>query len=263
MATQKMTGDGLRKLVAARLKEHRATIDPVELAAFTKMKVDAANSWLSGGQPLGGMVTLRIWYFLDALRVDQPELQRARKRYEYGAYIGELLAYDVVSQEDAGAFAESTLGKGPVQIGAILSAARAEGRGFAKPTYEYEELVRDYGDKLIAARNALRQKLGVPIDKPTRTTKAAEVTPAPTPAAPSNPGKTMDVVEPVVREQLVYELAQRLSELGVTAQYALAVLTDEERALLRTLTGKSGIFDLSNALNRLSSTRANEVRNGA
>lgn len=258
-------GSELTELVARRLREHSSSVKSIPtLADFCHVTATTAAGWMGSSKPLGGLPTLHLWHFLDALKIDQPELRKLRRDYPFGAYVGELLAYGVVSMEEARGFGISTRKEGDDALlgeGAIFRAARGEGR-ISKERFTYDELIANYGDELQEAKKRLQEKVAgwnelLAPSSPSVTSSTPEETPTSTRIEALFEeliGRITASEKPRIVE--IAEMAEvLLNALGV-ANRALYGLTPAERSKLREMMGEGGMFALSNAVAMLCSERA-------
>jgi hypothetical protein len=159
---------------------------------------------------------------------------------EFGRYLGELLAFGVITLDTA----QMVCGVKNAQ--GVLGITRGD-RKPAHPTQTVQELRALYGEHLARAvselkRNVAALEQGVVV------------------AATASTGRPQP---PASSTRLVLEAAGAFSALLPVARYMVVEATAEDRALLRRLLGDSemgGMFELSGLLNQLCSERAKRSR---
>jgi hypothetical protein len=224
----------LGDLLVARLR--RTDLGDYVVAKFT----DSANSTVDGWRrdkdpkPPRGERLNRLWHLLHFAGVDSPELQELP---EFGRYLGELMAFSVISIEDARRIC------GGVGEKAVLDTIRGTGQP-AKPQYTVEQLKEKYGDSLQQKKEEWRTNVRVlpALSASKLTTQLQPTLPAPAAAHVSNP--------------FILDLAIRLSALLPLLNYANSdVVSPKERDQLRQLLGQDGMFAIATAFQALNSER--------
>ncbi|HZM64430.1 MAG TPA: hypothetical protein VFB59_04825 [Candidatus Saccharimonadales bacterium] len=234
-----------RALTDSLLERLRRANLPVQLVKeFTDTKPDTINDWLVGEQRPIGIRLLKLMHLLAALGIDSPELEE--NVTPYGAFLGRLVAFKLVTPEQAQAF----LGTGHVQ--AVYDTAfghRDPNDAVIKPKQTLEELEKLYSSVLLEAEDALRRKF-VREDSPASGQARASTPSAATPPATEGPS----------RDHFLMEAAQRLGAVLPLARYLVSEkCSPEERAFVREHLGEEGMFELSTLINRLCSERANTM----
>jgi hypothetical protein len=300
-----LVGDDLTNLVMQRLRTNPLTyltVAPV-IAQFCGIRLEPIGTWFVDptAKPLGGIMTLKLWYFQQQTGLACPEIDGAMAASPYGAAVGKLLAYGVIN------IAEARTLCGGVKDGAVLRAAR--GGRVMSPKLTLAKLQKQYNADLQAAVETLQEEL----DKHRFATPQVDLMPASaataTPTSPPQPERqTEPPSEPLVdisreemielivarlgltpetvREQvaafvaqtvpaqqgapsalmqheLIRSMAGTLTRAYTDATFALEVLTPEEQALLRRLVGEDTLFNLKNTLAALSGSRAHQLTQGA
>lgn len=257
-----LTGDELTQVVVNRFRANANAFDIEHVADFCGVNPPAVAGWLRTRKPLGGIYTLKLWHFLAQAGVDSPELVEARNEYPLGEYFGRLLAFNLLSLEDACALCK-------VKRDAILRAARNQGRllhcskTFKNLTSEYDELlalaVEEFQEKLPSmeaasgdSAPALEVVQSIPSGELEELRQRLEILEA-RPHVVKGPHSDE---ESALRLQLVKNVAEALQAAHVAANVAISQFSLEERELLRTLMGAKGMFEFSTVLDRLCSERA-------
>jgi hypothetical protein len=300
-----LAGDWLTNLVMQRLRDNLLTLQPMApaIAQFCGVRIEPVCTWLIDpkAKPLGGIVTLKLWYFQRQLGLACPELDAVMDANPYGAAVGKLLAYDVIKMEQARELCGA-------KEGAVLSGAR--GGQTMTPKLNLAKLQAQYGSDLQAAIELLNEQIAQ--HRPTRsratTPQAAVITtrevPAPPAIDPPQPetssddrltglssnelvelfikrlGLTPEIVDAKiadiaarikpqasksqlpVRHELIRGIADTLMKAHADATYALEALTPEELAFLKRLVGEDLPFNLKNALAALCGSRAHQISQG-
>lgn len=247
-----ISGDELTRIVVQRLRENASRFDLKHVADFCDVEPTAVAKWLGGGKPLGGLYTIKLWFFLDQAGVSSPELDEIRRRYPEGEYLGRLLAFKVLTMEEVCALApqEKRVGEGT-----IFRMVRNEGRP-TKWKPDLDELQVAYGERLDETVEGFMKKLGrgSSVQEPNALRSGSqEVTP---------PTSSLSQDSPVAmpRIELIRGIAETLQLANVAAHAATTVLSPEERELLRKLMGPKGMFDFSNAVDTLTTEFAFNAR---
>lgn len=237
-----MKAQKLGPLVIQRLRHAKLDDDLVaEFVGVTPLTVD---TWLRKGTVPRGQQINRLWHLLALAGQDSPELKRVSA---YGRYLGELMAYDIVSLEAAQKSCKLVNEQG------VLHIIRGEQSAPTQPRDTLEELRVAYGDDLDKAKRVWRERLGLndSVDSPEADVEGLSVfLPVPTPVVPSasaDPGK----------HDRLLAIAQRIAAVTADARYlASDKCTPEDRELVRELLGEDGMFNFSNLVNKLCSERA-------
>lgn len=119
-------------------------LKPEQVARFTNSNIHTVEDWIAGKQPMRGLRLNYLWWLMAAMGVATPELDEVP---EFGRYLGELLAFDVIGMAVARAYCNTK------QPQAVLEAIRGN-REVAHPTKTYEELRVDHGADLQSKRAA-------------------------------------------------------------------------------------------------------------
>jgi|GEM_PF-7073760 len=262
-----LSGDELNSIVTERLRMNAVKFGIQHMATFCGVDVAAVSKWVSGERkPMGGLVTIKLWFFLEQAGIDSPELRKIRSKYPLGEYLGRLYAFDVLTLKEVRKLC------GSVQNDAILRAMRAQGElhgckaDVDKLREENGELlalaVEDFQKKLPEATGADAviepqqevsdsselEALQIRIADLEKQLEEAKKNP---PVAESRPLES--------RLTLVHEVAEKLQIAHVAANVAI-LFSPEERDTLRALMGSKGMFDFSNTVERLCGKRAFERR---
>jgi hypothetical protein len=295
-STQKfpLNPDQLTELVMQRLRINPLTFLPAAsvIAQFCDVRLQPVGAWFVDpkAKPLGGTVTLKLWYFQQQMGVFCPEIDEVVKANPYGAAIGKLLAYDIITMSKARELC------GNVKDGAVLNGAR--GGKTSNPKLTVAQLQSQFGGDLEAAIGMYREQLdslqsGTP---QATTTKPAEPTADtidsdhPTVSTPGTAigDQFSDSSREEIIESIIAQLIPRLEAVGNTATppskragqpmrydtirqiadslakahtdviYALRVLMPEELDCLKELVGEDLPFNLKNALAALCGSRAKQ-----
>jgi hypothetical protein len=218
----------IARLRHAKLRDHL-------VARFTQSADSTANGWRTDKDPKPprGERLNRLWHLLHFAGVDSPELLELP---EFGRYLGELMAFGVISIEDARRIC------GGVGEKAVLDTIRGTGQP-AKPQYTVEQLKEKYGDSLQQEKEEWRTKVRVlPAPSVNRLTTQLPTLPAPAAAHVPNP--------------FILDLAMRLSALLPLLNYANSdAVSPKERDQLRQLLGQDGMFAIATAFQALNSER--------
>lgn len=273
-----MDSASLRNLLVDRLaKAHENGLELTIVVDFVDIADSTAARWLNKtGTPRGENLN-RLWHLLHALGVASPELERLQP---YSRYLGELLAYRVISlgDEEGGDQPPRTVKPdNEVTLLEILGLKSQNDalrvvRGQQQPTRAQlttvEELIEWYGALLEAAKAIWKERFAIAA-KPLSTKKASS-TPVPVktaqpverkpPSAPVTPVAVSVSHLPSATGHnygVLLKLASDLSGVTPMLRHVLSdACTDEERAQLRELLSQEQLFNLTRLLTRLTSTRA-------
>lgn len=224
-----LSADELTDRLVARLRAQPEAIHPGVIRDFCDVVLNTAREWFSKGRPLGGLTTLRLWHLMEAAGFDSPELQRIRREYPEGEYLGRLLAYRIITMNDAKNIA------GVSKEGGVFRGIRFEGR-LSSMKLTYLQMVEAYGSRLEAAEQSLRQKVGGRASSQPPTEKRS-----------------------VLDRRDVFQLSKLLESAMPTMRVLVSDdATDELRAYLLELMGRQGMFELGNLVHELSSWRAHQ-----
>jgi len=290
--TPPLNADDLTNLVMQRLRDHSATFLPMApvIAQFCSVRLEPIGTWFVNptAKPLGGIITLKLWYLQQQMGLDCPEIEAVTVASPYGATIGKLLAYDVITPEQARALC------GGVKDNAVLKGAR--GSRIASPQLTIAQLQQRYRVDLQAAIETLQEQAGKHQPAGLQITPATpdhQVEPV-SEASPSEPAVSLSsekLIEllaarlnlipetlqaaiamqtapvqadppAVTQHQLIRDIAATLAQAHVDVKYALEVLTPEEQAFLKRLVGDELPFNLKNALAALCGSRAKQLSQG-
>jgi hypothetical protein len=207
------------------------------VAEFTDSTIGTVKQWLNG-RPVKGQRQNSLWHLLAAAGLDSPELEAIPP---FGRYLGTLLAYRIITIEDAQEICDVRNGN------AVLDAVRGN-RTPSGPKFTLSELTDMYGELLQSAEAALRARLGtamkVTITEPTEVVRPDH---QPEPELRGDAG----------RIQFLLASARTLSEIMPLLRYLLSdECTAEERARLREFMGPEEMFAMSTLLNGLCGERA-------
>ena len=229
--------ESLAVLLIKRLRESGLDLDLV--IQFTGADPFTVKRWPEGTRPTGGRA-ISLWHLLAAAGIDSPELDAIS---DFSRYLGALLAYQVISLDDARAICKVQ------QASAVFAVARGERRP-ANATRNYDQLVQEYGERLEKARGELQKKLAGAHG--TSTPKAETPTPMATEPAQAEPAITASSVSPDLSAR---EAADRVVAALVLLNM-LAESPQEYRETVRRLVGPHVAFDLAVAANLFCSERA-------
>jgi hypothetical protein len=252
------------------------------------------SSWFLDKKPVGGRISLAIWHYLLLIGLPMPEFDEEREQFPLGYYLGELLAYNVVT------FDEAMIIGGVSNSQSVLRIIRCE-TAFHKPAYTLEELKDEFDARLQAAKAMWVKRLAVTIERmreyiasEARTIDTGKVTQTTPKAARARSPKPLDLDE-VVREVIsrlgltpdklsallalqvqpgarelptpedasgaeattLYEIATLFSAALVATNHMLHEASPEERARLRVLMGERNMALLKHNVTRLCSERIN------
>lgn len=213
----------------AFLRSGKHGLEPEQVARFTGAKsLDTVQDWISGKQPPRGLRLNRLWWLMSVMGVATPELDEVS---DFGHYLGELLAFDVIDLNKARAYC------GTKQEQAVFDVIRGN-RNVVNATATYEELKSEHDDALQAKR---AQKLAHILPDVETLAGTSTVYPA-----------------ELARTHLLITMARELGGIQPLVNYLLSdKCTAADRAMVRGFLGDSAVFDLANGLNRLCSERAN------
>jgi hypothetical protein len=161
----------LGALLVKRIAANRADLDFDVMAGFIGAAPSTIASWIFPNRPAGppkGERLNRLWHFLAAVGVESPELERLPA---FHRYVGELHAFGIVAlaNNDDRAADELTILE-LLGLKTEQSALRTM-RGDQKPvnplfgkvegesTLDISELVANYNDQLLAAKQQLKEQL--------------------------------------------------------------------------------------------------------
>jgi len=247
----------LGPLLIRRLAANEYLID--EMMAFVDVRISTVREWLntrktSKPQYPRGEKLNRLWHFMEAAGVDSPELA---KLPEFGGYLARLMAYKMINLQEAVEFC------GVRNTQTALRIMQGEQQP-AEPKTTVADLHEVFGDALEMMEQEYRDKLASlkrpdePKPKPETTQPAAQMpterteptaTLTPLADAPTAPLK-------VDNAEFIVALALDISDLHVSVRHALNTLSDEEIARVRDYVNSYALFELSNDLNSMGSTRA-------
>ncbi len=234
-----MHPDKLGPLLVKRLQEGQ--FDPDVIANFLGATPLTVHYWFTNTHQPRGAAMNALWHFLATVGVDSPEIDQLPS---FSKYLGQLLAFSVISLEEA----QEICGlKNPQGVFKVTRGQQQP----SHPLYTAEELQEAYDSVLQAAMEKLRAS--------TETAEAAQTVVQETrQEEPDVPVPVLGTkIQPAESTQLILQVSSMLGAVHPLVQYVLSdACTDENRAQLRELLGFETVFTLSNALNRLCSTRA-------
>lgn len=263
-----MNPEVLHDMVTKTMQSNARHLSPQQIADFCGLSEKTVAKWLQKkGKPLGGITAIQLWYFLTVAGYIEPSvMERVQEINPYGAYLGKLLAFRVISLEEA---AKEVCHRNP---NAVLRAARGENKGFdssnaSEPELTLGELHDMYDEQLQAAVDELRARVpasDAPFLPITHAEQQAHPASIETPPAVTTPQiqelpahHTVPSDSAGVGRDFVAQLAQYLGRDAVGVKYLIEHGTEEERKFFRELL-EDVLFKLSTQLNRLCSTRAYE-----
>ncbi|HTE57808.1 MAG TPA: hypothetical protein VK694_03605 [Verrucomicrobiae bacterium] len=238
-----MKAQKLGPLVVQRLRH--AKLDDDLVAEFVGVTTATIDTWLRKNIVPRGQQINRLWHLLALAGVDSPELKRVSA---YGRYLGELMAYDLVSLEAAQHSCKLLNEQG------VLHIIRGEQSPPTRPRDTLEDLRVVYGDDLEKAKRVWKEKLGLDDQEADPVQADVEELPAvlPTPV----PALLHMSADPGKHDRLL-AIAQRFAAVTADARYLVSAgCTAEDRELVRELLGEDGMFNFSNLVNKLCSERA-------
>jgi hypothetical protein len=234
-----MDSKKLGLLVIDRLRA--AQLDTDLVASFTSAAPSTVGSWLAKGIPPKGEKLNALWHLLRHAGQPSPEFDEVPP---FGKYLGELLAFGVISLEDA------QVACGVAKPQAVLNVIRGDQRPLHP--MDISELKREYGDRLHTATLKLYASLNSAQGDPTPAIQAR----APVPDVPP--------AQPLSGAGELGRLVQIGAHFGEALAYMRYLVSDEctaeDRAFVRQLLGEHGMFELSQLANRLCGERANTAR---
>src|SRR5215469_16762213 len=122
----------LADLLRQRLVSSKLT--PEQVADFCNSSPSTVRDWIDGKKPPRGQRLNYLWWLLATIGFESPELDEIP---EFGRYIGELLAFDVIDLEEAQELCGINYEQG------VLGATRGS-RAPAAPKSEIGEIRREY-----------------------------------------------------------------------------------------------------------------------
>lgn len=269
-------GEALTTLVMGRLRANYVSLVPMAqaIADYCGVKLIVVGGWFVDPKtkPLGGVSTLKLWYLLQQCGIPSPELDQVTVGQPLGAYIGKLLAYNVLEMKDAQRLC------GGAQDNVVLNAARGSTFSVYSKLDKSEIYATDADGRadLAAMRHALEERYGEELAEKVAAVDAiiaqhdqTNRTEATKPSSDKPEVFSEAAVERIVHKLLVADSERKITQRGkpspfdlvmqiivarVAAQYALG-LPAEELALVRRLLGDDA-FNLRNLLASLSGARA-------
>lgn len=268
-----MQSDKLGDLLVDRIRQHKL-LDWDITAEFVDVTTGTIQRWISkaGGPPRGERLN-RLWHFLSAVGVASPELDRLSP---YHRYVSEMHAYGVIKLKNG---AESE--RHDVDFLELLGLKNEQDalrviRGDQTPVNPQIGTVEDlkdlYDSQLAEAKQKWSERFAQALpgtrSPATVSSKAEDESNTAAPQVPPLSVDSLTLTHPATtltpspaagidNSTLMLELARRLAETLPLANYALTrACSDEDRAFMRQLVGRDALFALSQALHRLSSTRA-------
>lgn len=226
----------------------------IEMREFVGVERDTVMRWLREPtkHPRGEKLN-KLWHFLQAAGIDSPELKKLQETHAFGAYLGMLMAYGVITLEEAVDYCGLTSEQSALQV--IRGGQRP-----VEPKESLEGLRAIYEEELDRLVGELSERLANLRSGSESTSSSVEVRIPLPPVMVSKPKAELSV--PIQSESgdgntdFILDLAAAIAQLHVKVLYALDALTSEEIALVRKYANSNVLFDLSNALNRMGSTRA-------
>ena len=248
METLELTGDRLTAILTERLLENPHVASPSVIAEFCGVRRKTVEKWLDrSSKPIGGVSGLGLWHLLETAGCDSPELAKIRQEYPLGEYLGRLLAFRVLKEDEVCGLAQVK------KVGAILRAVRDEGR-LIRVKSSLEELHLAYDGRLRTAEAKLRQKLNIlPVAEPVSSRpRVIENVPSDTSV------KLVPALleSEAARQFLLLDVSRTLAAALVAANFAIENFTPAERERLVGLMGGDSMLLLSHAADRLCSDRA-------
>lgn len=220
------------------------------IAEFCKVTIDTVSTWIKSEHPAKGEKLIRLWHLLALAGSDSPELDQMKPLQHV---VSELFAFDVISAEKACEILNLTPDR-PSHMYHIL-----RGREVLKPKYTYEEIIAELGEELELHRTVTREEIdrkstpGEMISTPVQTIvermESAEVA-AREPSNDATYGGDVKIF-----------LASMVSAIRPVANALLSDdFTPEDRSKFREMLTDETLFEVTNALNALSSERARNKR---
>ncbi|MGF7228717.1 MAG: hypothetical protein ACQR33_01910 [Candidatus Saccharibacteria bacterium] len=215
--TLPLPGEEFTKEIAKRLRSKYGKIDPKVVAKFCGNEPQTVSDWFGGYRnPAGGLTTLKLAYILKLLGSKSPELQVIQEERPFSAYLGELMAFDIIKMSEARAFAGG-VGEGAV-MRTIRGAALFRRQNTLRELAQFKEEHPDLEEYLQMAIQELKKDLGVATEE---GAPVAEPEPAPESERTSEP-------EPIIEEPVAtiltpeFTLAEVVSalidQLGITPE---------------------------------------------
>lgn len=255
-----LTGDKLNDIVTKRFLANMTKFDIQHVATFCDVELAAVGNWASGGRPMGGLVTIKLWFFLEQVGIESPELKKVRTEYPLGEYLGRLLAFGVLSLEKVRKLCNN------VQKDAIFRAIRAQGKLHTPSETDVDALHEEHDELLAMAVEEFQKKL----PQSSRAEVVSEI------QSKGSDSSELDALRDQIAELerqleearrespqkseprfgLIQRIAERLQIAHVAANIAVHQLSSDERDILRMLMGSKGMFDFSNTIERLCGKRA-------
>lgn len=206
------------------LSEFMESGDVQLVCRFTGAKDLTVKRWVTGKNPARGENEIRLWHLLLAAGYEFSDLRID----EFNFYLSELLAYSIITMEEA------------MQVAGVKNSQTAlqimRGQPPMHPAVTLAELREQYNDRLQEAKCSLQQELRVfdtSVLPSLPTASAEELAEAP----------AFDVLVPV--------LAAMVEGMTPLAEQALESWTPAQRSRLRELAGEK-LFELANNMHNLS-----------
>lgn len=76
-----LTGDGFTDRAVERFRDRPGIIRLNIIADFCGVSATSVARWYDEAKPLGGLITLKLWYFMEAAGYKTPELHEIRQSY--------------------------------------------------------------------------------------------------------------------------------------------------------------------------------------
>jgi hypothetical protein len=227
-----MHPDELGPLLIERLRQAGLKVDVIMDFTGRKNRATVTTEWLDKGRPPKGEILNRLWHLLAAAEVPSPELEKLEKSSPFGFYLGKLLAYSVITADDALTMCGIKYPQGVLEII----------RGDKMPVsaiFSVEELQQEYDEQLRVAVAELAENLG----QGTSAQQAPVAKIAPADSTPSN------------SDPMVLIAASKIAAVAPFVTFLLQA-SDEQRADLRKWLDADLLFLISTGLNRLCSPTA-------
>ena len=291
-----MSGDDFTAVIVMRLRSQARHLDVRLVAEFCGVQDYAAQGWFVSTTPLGGIATLKLAYLMREAGLDSPELELFHSERPMSAYIGELLAFDVITMRQALEFCGITDPQGVFRAARGGNVQKFYSTNTQRGLGEFKEANQRLESDRLTAIARLKKKLEAaaldradasvgqvqPTDSPAQAAPAVvvpeEAPPAPAPAldgeavvrAIKESGLTDDIAEKVMTQlgsfvpEVPADQGARLLMLRVAQDIKAAeaaaelALSELDAAGRAKLRDLCGdsIFQLSNALVKLSGERA-------
>lgn len=155
-------GDAYTLAMNRHLRNNKAAINAELLSTFCGNSLTTVRDWLRGNHvPGGGMISLRLAYFMRESGIKIPELVAIHEDHPFSGFLAELLAFGVIQMPEA---REIIGNKG---ADAVLRAARGGTpvpfKNILREVQEFIAKEPTYAEVLLSNINDLRRGLGKPL----------------------------------------------------------------------------------------------------